>query len=59
MTNIKQKQLISLLDQFFEEYDINKRDFLNKNQVARLLKEELKKKGRWKNKARGKPRDFV
>ena len=59
MTSLKQKQLISLLDQFFSEYDLDKRDFLNKNKVAIKLKEELKKRGRWKNKPRGKPQGFV
>lgn len=59
MTISKQKQLISLLEEFFSEYDLDKRDFLNKNKVAITLKKELKKQNRWKNKPRGKPQGFV
>ena len=42
--------LLELLQRFFKEHDFNKRNFLFRNPVALLLKTELKKRGRWKNK---------
>lgn len=45
--------LEKLLGEFFEEYDINKKGMLYSNRIAKLLKEELSKKERWKNKNRG------
>ena len=48
------QQLLELLKQFLNEYDMNQRDALNKNAVFKLLKAHLEKKGRWKNLNRGK-----
>ena len=48
-------KLHALLGEWFEEYDLNKRETLNKNKVARRLKKELNKVGRWKNLPRGLP----
>lgn len=46
-------QLERLLEQYFQEYDINKKAMLYSNRIAKLLKTKLKEKGRWKNKNRG------
>jgi N-acetyl-anhydromuramyl-L-alanine amidase AmpD len=54
MTNENKKLLINLLDQFFTEYDINERNMLTHNDVAKLLKKRLLEKSRWKNLSRGK-----
>jgi hypothetical protein len=54
MTTDNEKLLIDLLGQFFTEYDINKRNMLNNNRIAKLLKAQLLEKGRWKNLSRGK-----
>jgi hypothetical protein len=58
MNKQEQNQLLYLLEKFFAEYDLNARDFLNKNEVARYLKHSLSQKGRWKNLERGKPNKF-
>ncbi len=58
MNKQDQNQLLCLLKSFFEEYDLNARDFLNKNQIASFLKKEMLKKDRWKNLTRGKPNKF-
>lgn len=58
MNKRDQNQLLCLLKSFFEEYDLNARDFLNKNQIASFLKKEMLKKDRWKNLTRGKPNKF-
>jgi hypothetical protein len=58
MNKQDQNQLLCLLKSFFEDYDLNARDFLNKNQIASFLKKEMLKKDRWKNLTRGKPNKF-
>jgi hypothetical protein len=55
MTNKNQQLLVSLLEEYFSDIDITKRDVLSKNKVASLLKEKLTKIGHWKNRKRGKP----
>jgi hypothetical protein len=45
--------LEKLLDQYFKEYDINKKGMTWNNRIAILLKRELTKKKRWKNLDRG------
>jgi hypothetical protein len=55
MTNKNQQLLLSLLEEYFTDIDITKRDVLSKNKVAALLKEKLSKLGHWKNRKRGKP----
>lgn len=52
---MENQELLELLTEFFKNVDINKRDVLSKNPVAKLLKQELSAKGRWKNLPRGKP----
>lgn len=54
MTNEEQKLLIDLLEKFFTDHDINKRDALFTNSVAKYLKGKLLEKNRWKNLPRGK-----
>ena len=57
--NIEDKnKLINLLDSFFANYDINERDVLSKNDIAKYLKKKLSEKQRWKNLPRGKPNNF-
>jgi|LakMenEpi03Aug12_release.lakeMendotaPanAssembly.Ray.scaffolds.fasta_scaffold1198414_2 hypothetical protein len=58
MNKENQNQLFYLLQEFFATHDLNARDFLNKNAIAALLKNELSKKNRWKNLSRGKPNRF-
>ena len=53
MTFKEKQKTVDLLNQFFDEYDINERDFLCKNIVAKVLKAKLKAVGRWKNLGRG------
>ena len=53
MQTTKDKELIAALKKWFKTASFGERDFLNKNQVARLLKEELQSVGYWKNKKRG------
>jgi len=55
MKQDKQKQLLLLLEEYFADHDINRRDFIAKNPVAHLLKKKLSSIGRWKNLPRGKP----
>jgi hypothetical protein len=57
MTNENKKLLINLLEEFFYDYDINARDFLCNNDVAKCLKKNLSEKNRWRNLPRGKPID--
>lgn len=59
MTNENKKLLIDLLEEFFSDYDINERNMLFNNDVAKCLKKNLLLKGRWKNLSRGKPIDGV
>lgn len=59
MDTKKQKQLSTLLKEYFSYFDINKRDFLAKNEVARLLKDKLSAFGRWKNLPRGRPNQNI
>lgn len=47
------RELIRLLELFFAETDFNQRDILNKNPIARLLKQNLSVYGHWKHKNRG------
>ena len=54
MTTEDQKLLIDLLEKFFADHDINKRDMLFSNSAAKYLKGKLLEKGRWKNLPRGK-----
>ena len=54
MTNENKKLLIDLLEEFFSDYDINERNMLFSNDVAKYLKKNLSAKGRWKNLSRGK-----
>jgi hypothetical protein len=54
MTKNDKTLLIDLLEKFFEEYDINERNMLTHNNVAKLLKKRLLEKDRWKNLSRGK-----
>ena len=54
MTNENKKLLIDLLEEFFAEYNINERNMLFNNDVAKCLKKNLLQKGRWKNLSRGK-----
>ena len=54
MTNENKKLLIGLLEEFFSDYDINERNMLFNNDVAKCLKKNLLQKGRWKNLSRGK-----
>lgn len=58
MNKQDQDQLTLLLEKFFSECDLNARDFLCKNKIAALLKQELKKLGRWRSLPRGKPNKF-
>lgn len=55
MKTDKQKELLHLLKEYFSSYDLNKRDFIAKNEIARLLKHKLSALGRWKNLPRGRP----
>lgn len=59
MKQDKQKQLLILLEEYFSDYDINRRDFVSKNPVAVLLKKKLSSIGRWKNLPRGKPNTHI
>ena len=59
MKQDKQKQLLILLEEYFSDHDINRRDFVSKNSVAALLKKKLSSIGRWKNLPRGKPNPFI
>ena len=57
MTNDNEKLLVSLLEEFFTDCDINKSRALSSNSVAKYLKSKLIEKGRWKNLSRGKAID--
>jgi len=57
MTFKEKQKTVDLLNQFFDEYDINERDCLCKNIVAKALKTKLKAVGRWKNLGRGSGRN--
>ncbi len=59
MKQDKQKELLIMLEEFFSDHDINRRDFISKNPVATLLKKKLSSIGRWKNLPRGKPNTFI
>lgn len=58
MNTQDKNKLIDLLNSFFIDYDINERDILSKNDVAKFLKKKLSEKERWKNLPRGKPNNF-
>lgn len=53
MTRQEKSELIRLLELFFSETNFNKRNILNQNPVARLLKQNLSVYGHWKGKNRG------
>jgi hypothetical protein len=55
MNHDDQLKLAAKLLEFFQEHDIKQRNFLCQNVVGRVLKQELKKNGFWKNRKRGKP----
>jgi hypothetical protein len=46
--------LFDLLQVYFDEIDLTERDVLNKNPIAKLIKNNLKQAGYWKNRNRGK-----
>lgn len=54
MTNENKNLLVSLLEEFFADCDINKSRTLSTDSVAKYLKSKLMEKGRWKNLSRGK-----
>jgi hypothetical protein len=55
MTVIEESELIRLYNLWLAEVDLNKRNILTKDTFAAILKKSLTEKGRWKDKARGKP----
>lgn len=48
-----QKELLRLLEIFFNECPLNKRNTVNQNKVAIYLKQKLSQLGRWRNLPRG------
>ena len=54
MNTKEQHELIRLLNIFFDEFILNKRNATSTNQIAALLKKRLAEIGRWKNLPRGK-----
>jgi hypothetical protein len=53
MEQYKIKQLEELLKEWFESADFDSADFLNKNKIAKILKQELSRRKHWKGKPRG------
>ena len=54
MTTENEKILINLLEDFFSSCNMNERNVLFRNDVAKCLKKNLLEIGRWKNLSRGK-----
>src|SRR5882757_3610281 len=50
----KEEILFQLLTAWFDTFNSNKLNIFNKDKVAKLLKQELKKRGMWKCRKRGK-----
>ena len=53
MTNNEKQELYRLLNEWFSETDLDKRNITNKDRIARLIKKELTKSKNWKDKPRG------
>lgn len=53
LNKYEQEQLINLLTKWFESAEFNKRNFLNADNVCKLIKDKLNEIGHWKGKPRG------
>lgn len=47
-------ELRRLFGLFMSEYDLNAKNFTQRNETAKLIKDKLKEVGRWRNLSRGK-----
>lgn len=54
MNKEKINLLAELLEEWFKNYTMDGRNFLNQNKIAKLIKKNLKKSNNWKNQPRGK-----
>ena len=46
----EQRILAELLQNWFNNVDLDSKNFLNQNIVAKIIKKEMKKRGKWRNK---------
>jgi hypothetical protein len=56
LTKIDEIKLAEYLKQWFNQNNISKDHFWERNPVAVIIKNNLKSSGKWRNRARGNPR---